>query len=346
MHVILILVVFTLAVNIGLALWFTLPVAQEADQEIVYSVTGSVNSDESINENNEENTLSTDFVSEQAIEEELTQPTTIAQNLANESADTSETIAENMAESDTSTQNMTDTFSTEDTANPQTSESASQDDAMPLPEQISAQAEEVQQDFSNIGQAYVDFAGEGSSFMGDPAYSGGATENLEEETETPQEQDAIEQDSTVQEEIISESDEAHEIDEEVTVEQEELEEEVVQMEEVEEEPAPARMIVEEITIGYSNKILTFRVQANQPIDARTLYVGNPERAILDLIGIWTLPEMPMFPVNPYSTGVRTGFQEDTTRFVIDITTTDFIRNLVQVRNDIVELRVTFEPEPQ
>ncbi len=118
-------------------------------------------------------------------------------------------------------------------------------------------------------------------------------------------------------------------------------------------PAPAQQLagnIEEVHIYYASDIninhtteeLIIRVKANNPIKARTLYVGNPERAILDLEGRWNIAEMPPYPVTNYSTGLRTGYVDNYTRFVIDITTKNFTRKLVQVDPNTVELRVTFE----
>ncbi len=58
-----------------------------------------------------------------------------------------------------------------------------------------------------------------------------------------------------------------------------------------------------------------------------------------------MAEIPPYPVTKYSTALRTGFVDTYTRFVIDITTENFTRKLVQVDPNTVELRVTFEALP-
>ncbi len=103
-----------------------------------------------------------------------------------------------------------------------------------------------------------------------------------------------------------------------------------------------KMLVETITLNYTDKVLSLRIKANQKVKARTLYVGNPERALLDLEGKWLLPSLPAFPENPYSSAIRTGYQETATRFVLDISTKNFTRKLVQIDPQTVELRVIFQ----
>ncbi len=142
---------------------------------------------------------------------------------------------------------------------------------------------------------------------------------------------------------------------ETKVEKEEKKEEIVALEikanekaketakqsEKKESPASGG-VIETVTTWYDHEVLYVRVKTDKAVKAKTLYVGNPERAILDILGSWKISFKPDFPENPYSTGMRVGVQKDKVRFVIDITTKKFTRRLVQIDSNTVELRVNFQ----
>ncbi len=97
-----------------------------------------------------------------------------------------------------------------------------------------------------------------------------------------------------------------------------------------------------VDCSYNDEVLYIRVKTSSAVKAKTMYVGNPERAILDILGSWKLSFTPKLPNNPYSTAIRVGRQPDRTRFVIDITTKKFTRRLVQIDSNTVELQVNFK----
>lgn len=144
------------------------------------------------------------------------------------------------------------------------------------------------------------------------------------------------------EELVSiKEEEPEEVILEPAQEEQQVEEQQVEEQQIEEQAPTQKLIVKAITVGYANNTFAIRVQANQAIKARTLYVAKPERALLDLEGHWQLSTIPALPQNPYATAIRTGYHEGYTRLVIDINTPKFTRSLVQIDENTVELRVIF-----
>lgn len=118
---------------------------------------------------------------------------------------------------------------------------------------------------------------------------------------------------------------------------------------VEQKESPKKSVptlakIEDIDLSYNDreKELTLRVTANKAFKAKNLYVANPERAILDLVGKWKMPKMPPFPTNPYCKGIRTGYSEKQTRFVVDIVTKKFTRTMIKPADNVVEYIVSFK----
>ncbi len=99
--------------------------------------------------------------------------------------------------------------------------------------------------------------------------------------------------------------------------------------------------IKTVDVRYANEMLFVRVSGDKAMKAKTMYVGNPERAILDILGNWKISFTPSFANNPFSTGIRVGVQKEKVRFVIDITTKKFTRRLVQIDSNTVELQVNF-----
>ncbi len=333
---------FTLVVNVALAIYFTLP-TKEPEPKRTHIVKGSY--DRSVQE------TSRKFVTEDELDklaeekrlQELREQKLLEVQAGNKKESDTATSKE---ETTPSTDPKTTTDSTE--AKPETEEISPVTDIKPEVDKSESVKDEVVTEKENPKELQEE------------------TLSIEEEL-TPVNNESLEKvdvaessqnekiDNEVTEEVQEKAIEAPKVQEEAPVAEEPKVEEVKKEEEPKKEPKEEikeekakeetpklpKKTVNEITMGYANNVLTVRVVANQPIKGRTLYVGNPERAILDLEGIWTLPNMPLFPKNPYSTDIRVGLQPDKTRFVVDITTKKFTRRLVQLNDRTIELRINF-----
>ncbi len=302
------LALFALIINIALAVYFTLPLdSQEvANHRMKASIT-----DSSLETSNLEASAQSESVAKDSNEARLAQTPTQDMSLGTEEAPVAEIPAENIENENVElAEQNSETLPVLNDSYMQKLTQTSQN-TLKSPMQIVKELEEAE----------------------------AAKKALENEEEMPA-QEIAEAEEIAQ---ASESEVATTPSIEPAVKIQTMPEAVIEeVEEVEEAPKAVRKVVNEITIGYAGNVLTLRLKGNQAMKGKTMYVGNPERALLDIEGKWYLPEMPQFPPNPYSTSIRTGYQETTTRFVIDITTTKFTRRLVQIDSNTVELRVTFQ----
>ncbi len=315
---------FTLIVNVALAIYFTLP-TKEPEQKATHIVKGSY--DRSVQE------TSRKFVTEDELEK------LAEQKKAEEQRE--QMLKELQAETKTDNTSSADTVKEE---NPLVASNEAKEAEKNIPQETVTPPETKDSDSSK------DVTATEKDKSSEPVKEADATIKEEAQKVVTETEEKTKEIVESTKEVVEEEKKADDVKTEQKIEEtkkeeieikEEPKEEIKEEKAKEEAPKLPKKIVDEITMGFANNTFTIRVVANQPIKGRTLYVGNPERAILDLEGIWTLPNMPLFPKNPYSTNVRVGLQPDKTRFVVDITTKKFTRRLVQLDDRTIELRITF-----
>ncbi len=304
------LALFALIINIALALFFTLPVdsSEQVNHRMKASINSSIDTDSSntqILENSEENLIASE--QSEKNENDLSSIPTQDMSLGTEMPPVAP-----LGEADKQEEIIIPVENNENTLEADSSE------------EIEAEEKNIVSQLKSVGSAKLEVPPLPQVII-DAQNKTNNEEVIEEEKEVLQEDTSVEIEAAVPP-----------VEPAVKIELPPTEPEQ------EPEPKAVRKIVDEITIGYANNILTLRVKGNQKMKGKTLYVGNPERALLDIEGKWILPALPKFPPNPYSTDIRTGYQEDATRFVVDIKTKRFTRRLVQIDSNTVELRVTFQ----
>jgi len=93
-----------------------------------------------------------------------------------------------------------------------------------------------------------------------------------------------------------------------------------------------------IDLGIGTSAVVLRIEANNPISARSFPLTDPERVVLDLSGSWRV-QLPSVPANNLVGSIRQGIQPDATRLVLDMRAKTQSVELIQIGTHVVELHI-------
>ncbi len=104
-------------------------------------------------------------------------------------------------------------------------------------------------------------------------------------------------------------------------------------------PAKAGInVVTSATLTMDGDTVVLRLQGNAPLRGKAFLMGGPDRAVLDLQGVWSA-EAPKVTSNRMVQALRVGNQGQTTRFVFDMRVKPGKVSLKQVNDKTLELTI-------